>query len=212
MAARSDGYGEDLAYVHHVGYGDFARLAGEALPPVLRRFGIGSGLVVDLGSGSGIWARALVDANYSVLGVEASAAMVVLARRQVPEARFVEASFLDVQLPSCDAVTSIGEVFSYAFDRRNGRAALATLFRRVHDALRPGGVFVFDVGRPGRLSRSAPERKWTEGPDWAIHMETRQDRARRREKRRIVVFRRVGDFYRRDEEIHRSISSTATIS
>ncbi len=130
MVARSNGYGEDLAYVHHVAYGDFARLAGEPLLAMLRRWGIISGLIVDLGSGSGIWARRLVDANYSVLGVDASAAMVELARRQVPEARFVEASFVDVRLPLCDAVTAMGEVLSYAFDRRNGRAALGKLFQR----------------------------------------------------------------------------------
>jgi trans-aconitate methyltransferase len=54
------GYREDLAYIHDQGFGDFARKAAPGLLAMLRRGGIRSGLVVDLGCGPGHWARELL--------------------------------------------------------------------------------------------------------------------------------------------------------
>jgi len=63
----------------------------------------------------------------------------------------VNASLLRVALPACDAVASIGECLNYAFDRKAGKTELAALFARVNRALRPGGVFIFDVAEPLRI-------------------------------------------------------------
>ena len=69
------GYKKDLAYIHDVGFGDFAKNSAPGLLEIMRRAEINDGLVVDLGCGSGIWARELVDAGYDagipVLGVTA---------------------------------------------------------------------------------------------------------------------------------------------
>ena len=92
-------YGPDLAHVHDVGWGDFARRATPGLLEMLRRGGIGGGLVVDLGCGSGIWARALVDEGFDVLGVDISTDMLEIARERVPEAAFAHASLVDAEYP-----------------------------------------------------------------------------------------------------------------
>jgi len=84
------GYKDDLAYIHDVGFGDFAKKAAPGLLKILRRSGITKGLVVDLGCGSGIWAHELGEAGYKVLGVDISAAMLKLARKKVPQARFLK--------------------------------------------------------------------------------------------------------------------------
>lgn len=189
-------YGDDLAYVHDTGYGDFARKAAPGVLALLRDAGVTGGLVADLGCGSGIWARRLLDAGYEVLGVDVSAAMLDLARLRVPQATFVEASFLDVDLPPCAAVTALGECFNYAFDPRVDRAALRRYFERVAAALRPGGVLVFDVIEPGlRLGRT-----FGAGEDWATLVELSADPPLL--VRDITAFRRVGDLYRRSEERH----------
>ena len=94
-------YSSDLAYIHDVGFGDFARSAAQGLLSLLRRSGIRDGLVVDLGCGSGIWARELLRAGYQVLGVDISPAMTALARKNASGAKFVTGSFLDVKLPTC---------------------------------------------------------------------------------------------------------------
>lgn len=120
------GYKDDLAYIHDVGFGDFAKQAAPGLLKILRQRGIAKGLVVDLGCGSGIWAHGLMKAGYEVLGVDISAAMIRLARKRAPQARFVKKSFLKMRLPQCAAVTAIGECFNYLFDKNNNPK---TLFR-----------------------------------------------------------------------------------
>src|SRR5689334_16023148 len=113
------GYSEDLAYIHDAGYGDFARGAAPAALKTLRARGIATGLVVDLGCGSGIWAQALLAAGYDVLGIDISPTMIRLARRKAPGARFLTGSLFSMSLPACAAVTAMGECVNYAFDRRN---------------------------------------------------------------------------------------------
>src|SRR5207249_3837277 len=91
----ADGYGSDLAYIHDTGFGAFARRAAPHLLTLLRRTARRGGLVVDLGCGSGIWARELCHAGYEVLGIDQSEAMIGLARARAPRAEFLTASFLD---------------------------------------------------------------------------------------------------------------------
>lgn len=180
-------YNTDLAYIHDVAHTDFARDAAPGLLAILRKHGIRKGTVVDLGCGSGVWARELVDAGYDVLGIDISAAMIALARKRVPEATFRAGSFLHSALPPCDAVTSLGECFNYLFDRGNGPAALRKLFKRIHTALRPGGVLVFDIAEPGR--GTPPRTIFREGKDWAMVAAIAEDAKRKRLTRRIATFR-----------------------
>jgi SAM-dependent methyltransferase len=191
-------YARDLAHVHDAGFGDFARDAAPGLLRRLRRGGIRDGLVVDLGCGSGIWARALLDAGYDVLGVDVSADLLALARARAPGARFVRGSAYDVDLPPCTAVTALGEVLNYGAPPH----ALPRMFRRIHAALRPGGMFVFDLVGPGRAG-ARPRRTWHEGDGWLLCVETSEDRKRCELTRRITVFRRSGRSWRRSEEVHR---------
>jgi SAM-dependent methyltransferase len=196
-------YDRDLAYIHDTGFTGFARKAAPGLLRLLRQNHILGGRVVDAGCGSGVWARELSERGYEALGIDISVNMIRLARRQAPAAKFQVGSLLSAELPPCDAVTSIGECVNYAFDRRSGKKGLAQFFHRVHRALRPGGVFVFDIVEPGVVAEGTPQRRFLEGPDWAILLEVREDGRRKTLTRRIASFRRMGKLYRRSEEIHR---------
>jgi SAM-dependent methyltransferase len=197
------GYQEDLAYIHDVGFGNFARQAAPAVLDLLRTCGFTNGLVVDLGCGSGLLAAELVRAGYDVLGVDYSAALLKIARQRVPEARFRRASFLDVNLPACVAVTALGEIFNFLFDVQNSRAALEAFFGRVYQALQPGGLFLFDVAAPGRLGGPGKHHRNAQGEDWAVQVQAEEDPERLILTRHITSFRRVGTLYRRSEEVHR---------
>ena len=107
-------YDEDLAWIHDVGYGSFARDAAPGVLEVLRDRGAKT--VVDIGCGSGIWARQLVDAGMQVVGVDLSPAMIKLARRRVPEAKFQVASWRDYRPAPADAFTALGEVLGQRAD------------------------------------------------------------------------------------------------
>jgi len=198
----SDAYGSDLTYIHDTGHGDLARAAAQTVIAALRRAGREGGRVVDLGCGSGIFARALLDAGFEVTGFDLSAAMIETGRRRAPEAHLVVGSFLDAEIPPCIAVTAIGECFSYLFDEKVAGAALDRLFERVHRALEPRGIFLFDVASPGRLRGASPQRYWREGEDWTVLIEADEDAPARRLSRSITTFRRTGESWRRGHETH----------
>jgi SAM-dependent methyltransferase len=195
-----DAYKADLAYIHDAGHTAFARGAAPFLLATLTRAGLSSGLVIDLGCGSGVWARELIDAGYSVLGIDISPAMIELARARAPEGEFRVGSLLKMQLPPCVAVTSLGECFNYLFDPVNSKKQLTQLFRRVRDALQTGGLFIFDVAEPGR--GAGPPTHYREGDDWAVAVQMEEDRRTRRLTRRITSYRQVGELFRRDKETH----------
>ena len=197
-------YKEDLAYIHDVGFGDYALGSAPGILQTLDRNAIRGGLVVDLGCGSGLWAGELTRAAYRVLGIDISGQMIEIARTRVPEAEFRVASVFEADLPACSAVTSIGEVLNYLFDPDNdGRQALARLFRNIYGALNPGGVFIFDIAEPGQIPRGAATKGFTEGEGWVVLLEKEEDPELGTLTRRITSFRRVGDHYRRDHEVHR---------
>ncbi|HVR29001.1 MAG TPA: class I SAM-dependent methyltransferase [Thermoanaerobaculia bacterium] len=195
-------YGDDLTYVHDVGHGDLARAAAQTLVELLRRSGRARGRVVDLGCGSGILARGALDAGYEVTGVDISEAMIAAARERAPEADLRVGSYLDAEIPSCVAVTAIGECFSYLFDQRLAGAGLDRLLERIHRALEPRGLLLFDVAAPGRVRGKSPQRSWQEGADWAVLVEVDEDVATRRLTRAITTFRASGGTWRRDHEVH----------
>jgi SAM-dependent methyltransferase len=198
---EASAYDTDLAYIHDQGYGGFARGSAPGLLDHLRLAGITNGRIVDLGCGSGIWARKLVDAGYQVVGVDFSAAMIEIARERVPEAEFHVGSFLQFSIPPCRAVTALGEVFNYLFDADNSLRSLQVVCKHAFDALSPGGLLIFDVAEPGRCRGRTQAFK--EGEDWTCLVEVQHDESNQQLTRRIVTFRRIGDAYRRHEETHR---------
>lgn len=194
-------YGEDLAYIHDVGHAEFALSSAPGILEILDRSGIRDSLVVDLGCGSGLWARELVDAGYRVLGIDISEAMIEIASRRVPEAEFRVGSVFDADIPPCGAVTAVSEVLNYLFDEE--ASGLTPLFRRVFEALVSGGVFVFDALGPGQVPDGTTARGFRVGEDWAVLSEREEDSERGTMERRIVSFRKVGEHYRRSDEVHR---------
>lgn len=196
-------YGEDLAYIHNVGHGGFAAESAPGLIEILSRSGTTDGRVVDLGCGSGLWAAELCRAGYEVVGIDFSAAMLAIARKRAPKARFHRGSFLSFQLPRSGAITSIGECLSYGFDTKAGKKELFRFFRRAYEALRSGGVFVFDLLTTRRAPSAEPRLGHRVGKDWAVLVRREYDANGTKLTRPITSFRKVGKLYRRTEEVHR---------
>jgi len=185
-------YGPDLAHVHDVAFGGWAREAAPFVLARLREAEIEDGLVIDLGCGSGIWAAELLSAGYEVVGVDASAEMLALARSRAPDAELRQGSLHDVRLPPCAAITAIGECVNYF-----GPPSLELLFRRAHAALEPDGLLVFDAAAPGREPQLR-RRARHEGKGWVMGLEVSEDREARTLSRRISL---VCDG-RSSEEVH----------
>ncbi len=194
-------YDRDLAYIHHQGFSDFARNAAPAVIALLHAAGIDRGLVIDLGCGSGVLARELVEHGFDVFGVDISAEMIALAREHVPGATFVAGSLHEVDLPPCAAITAIGEPFTYA-----DGDALRRTFARCAAALPAGGLLLFDVIEhlEGAEMRY---RNWSaEGDDWMIAVDVEEEG--RQIRRRMWMYRAEGELYRRTSEVHHAWTFT----
>jgi len=191
-------YATDLAYVHDARFGDLARRAAPEIVRLLRARGTRRGHLVEVGCGSGISARHFAASGYQVTGIDRSAAMIRLARQRAPRARFRLAAIERSRLPACDGVIAIGEIVSYL---PGGVPALRRFFRRVHEALRPGGIFIFDFIESAAGRTYAAKSFGTD--DWTLGARATFDPLRSTLTRRIVVARRVGRRVRRATEIHR---------
>jgi ubiquinone/menaquinone biosynthesis C-methylase UbiE len=102
--------------------------------------------VADLGCGAGIPCTRLLSERHSVLGVDVSAAQLVLATQNVPAAQFVKGDFACLELPaaSLDAVTAFYSLTHVP------RVLHAELFRRIASWLRPGGYLLVTLSATGQ--------------------------------------------------------------
>ena len=201
-------YGADLAYVHHAGFSEYAR---RTAPEIARLLAAGRlfsrqarrGLpVIEFGSGGGTTARYLSSRGFDVLGFDQSAAMVRLARRTAPLARFAAGSLTRTPLPRCGAIIALGEVVNYLGDRHTAAAHDRRLFRffdRAARALEPGGLLLFDFMESARhRTFDASARS---GHDWAVVASARAEGAML--TRRITTVRNVSGRLRLSQETHR---------
>jgi len=195
----NDYYQKDLAYIHDVGFSNFALQATAAIIKIIHDSNIRSGLIVDLGCGSGLSAQKFIEANYRVLGIDISQAMIEIARKRVPEAEFKVQSLFKTEIPKCNVVTSISECLNYLFDEENNSLTLAKLCDRVYRSLLPGGIFIFDILTPFTTKKT---QRFTEGKDWIVMVEKQEDREAKTLSRRIITFRKVGKVYQRNDETH----------
>jgi SAM-dependent methyltransferase len=113
-------------------------------PAVLELAGEVAGLrVLDAGCGPGLYAEALLDGGAEVLGFDASAAMVELARARVGDRAEIRVARLDEPLPYDDDVDLVvcALAIHYVADRH-------AAFAELHRVLRPGGAAVVSTQHP----------------------------------------------------------------
>jgi SAM-dependent methyltransferase len=200
-------YADDLAYVHDAGFSDHARRMAPEVARLLRqRFGGVRGhtppLVVEFGCGGGRLAADLVERGYRVFGVDQSAAMIRIARRAAPRARFTVGTLSRTAIPRCAAVVVVGEVVNYLGASATAAAHDAQLrrfFAHAARALTPGGFLLFDFMTSARGRTFAAKRR--AGRDWGIV--ARADVNADILTRRMTTVRRVGGSLRSADETHR---------
>jgi SAM-dependent methyltransferase len=196
-------YRPDLARIHHEGFGFHADAVAPGILEILAPVRARGGLVLEIGCGSGLLTKHLVDAGHRVLATDASPAMLELARRHVPDAGAIRLLRLpDDPVPEADAIVSVGHPLSYLDDEDQLDRALAALAR----ALRPGGILAFDLCdlEWGEVRRGDPPRVW-EAEDWLLVTRTSVPDPHRFRRDMTVFVRRRGDSWRRDDEVHDNV-------
>ena len=136
---------------------------------------VGSGLVLDLGAGTGALSETILEAGTaSVELLDVDPEMLARARNRLMRfagrVRFSERSFLEM-LPRCDGVAA-----SLALHHVPTIGAKRTLYSRIHDALRPGGTFVnADATMPAEPA--ARESTWRAWADYMVARGVEEQRA-----------------------------------
>ena len=195
-------YRRDLALIHHLGFGFHADACAPGILQLLEPVRERGGLVLELGCGSGLLTRYLLDAGHRVVATDASPAMLDLARETAAGAELRLLTLPDDPLPEADAIVGVGHVLNYLPDAAAIERGLAAIGR----ALRPGGVLAIDLCdlEWARERAGAPPRGWV-GEDWALVTEFSVP-APERFVRQMATFVREDDgSWRRDDERHDNV-------
>lgn len=194
-------YDTDLAYVHDTGYGNFARKAAKMIKNLFNQEFQEKGLIIDLGCGSGIVAKELLEDGFKILGIDKSEALIQIAKNRAPKGKFEVGSFFESSFPKCMGVISTSECLNYATNGENENN-LKKLFKNVFAALQKDGLFVFDMIESGTAKG---EKYIVEKDDWTMFLHTWEDHEKNILTRDVTLFRQVEDnLYRKSKEIHKA--------
>jgi len=137
----------EFAYIYMKGdYPRFSERMATLLPAILTKFGTEARTVLDLACGEGSFAVAMAGRGYAVTGVDNSADMLRLAREKAAEAgRRIEFIEQDMRVLSFedrfDLATCWFDSLNYLLETDD----ILACYSCVHRALKPGGLFVFDM-------------------------------------------------------------------
>lgn len=152
--------------------------------------------ILDLCCGSGRMAEWLTACGFRVTGVDCSEAMLDEARRIAPGAAFVQADVCKLEPPDVfDAVIS-------TFDSLNHLPALAdlqTAFNGAFAALRPGGMFFFDMNLEEGFLEAARETYSGEDDEHLCLVRSAWDEVARSGVSKVTLFEREGELWQRSD-------------
>ena len=137
----------DFAHLYQKGdYPRFSERMAVLLPPILKKFGSEPRAVLDLACGEGSFAVAMAGRGYAVTGIDRSIDMLKLAREKATEAdywiEFLEQDMRALSLEGrFDLVTCWFDSLNYLLSIKD----LKSCYAGVHEALNPGGLFIFDM-------------------------------------------------------------------
>lgn len=113
------------------------------LTGLLKEYGIGGGLVLDLGCGTGKMTRLLAGAGYDMIGVDSSEEMLSIARSAPGRGiLYLLQDMCEFELfGTVRAVVSVCDSLNYLLEEEE----LRQVFSLVNNYLDPGGIFIFDL-------------------------------------------------------------------
>jgi SAM-dependent methyltransferase len=196
-------YRRDLAYVFDQGYGFHAEACAPGILALLEDVRARQGLVLEIGCGSGLLTKHLVEAGHRVIATDASPAMLDLARVAVGGAEGIQTLILpDDPIPAVDAIVGIGHALNYLADAAAVRRGLVALA----DALSPGGLLAVDLcDLEWGTARQGAMAQGRVGDDWAVITKFSQPTPERFDRDLTTFVRGVDGSYRREDEHHGNV-------
>lgn len=124
-------------FMDNVPYGEWA----EYIIGLLGEYHIESGIVAELGCGTGSMTRLLYAAGYDMIGIDASLDMLEIARMKESGILYLMQDMREFELyGTVAAIVSVCDCVNYVTEPDG----LLDVFKLVNNYLDPGGIFVFD--------------------------------------------------------------------
>jgi SAM-dependent methyltransferase len=196
-------YRDDLALVHHLGFGFHAEACAPGILRILEAVRARRGLVVEIGCGSGLLTAHLVGAGLRVVATDASDAMLSLARAYAPgAAEFRRLTLPGDPMPTAEAVVGVGHALNYLDEQFEVEAALVA----IATSLIPGGVMAIDLCdlEWGAVREHHPPQVWR-SEEWALITETSVPEPNRYVRLMTTFVQEEDGTWRRDDERHDNI-------
>jgi SAM-dependent methyltransferase len=203
VSRREPYYGDDLALVHHLGFGFHAEACAPGILDLLAPLRVRDGLVLEFGCGSGLLTEKLVMAGHRVMATDASPSMLEIARDHVSDdVEFRLLTLPEDPVPEADAIVGVGHPINYLPDAESIDRAIVALGQ----ALRPGGVLAFDVcdREYGELRQNAQNVGWVD-PKWALVTQFSTPSPDRFVRDMVTFIPNVDGSWRRGDERHENV-------
>ncbi|MFV0363746.1 MAG: class I SAM-dependent DNA methyltransferase [Suipraeoptans sp.] len=171
---------------------------------ILKKNGIESGSVLDLGCGTGNMTRRLARYGYSMTGIDASAEMLDMAvadgTDDEPKIMYVMQDMRELEVPyGFDAVISTCDSVNYVLEPEE----LLDTFKLVYECLKPGGILYFDFNTEYKYKviigdtviaedRDEAGFIWDNGYDEEAHINIYD----------VSLYLKEGELYRKQKETH----------
>ena len=188
-------------------YPEFSKALANLLPEIFNRFEIpATGKLIDLACGEGSFALEMANKGWEVTGVDQSEEMLRLARRRASDSA-CQVSFSQQDMREFSLATPADLVTCW-FDSLNYLLRIEDVqsdFSRVHQALKPGGWFIFDMNTIYGLAVDWQKQKCyveQETEDLLELHQTNYDFEKRMATLRITWFIRNDLDWQKFEEIH----------
>ena len=171
---------------------------------ILTECGIGSGLVLDLGCGTGSLTECLARAGYDMIGVDSSEDMLEIAMdkrgRSGLDILYLLQDMREFELyGTVRAVVSICDSMNYILDY----ADLVQVFRLVNNYLDPGGIFIFDLNTEYKYEALMGSRTFAEDrEDGSFIWYNEYSPEDHINEYDLTLFVREGKLFRRFQETH----------
>lgn len=171
---------------------------------LLRRNRVQANTVLDLACGTGSLSVLLAEKGYRVIGADASEDMLTVAAAKAAELEenrpfFVHQTMQRLRLPQpVDAAICALDSINYVTKPED----VQKVMRRVYAALRPGGLFVFDINTPCKLRGLDGQVFLDETDDCYCVWRAQFDSGRNLCRYGMDLFRKSGSLWQRSFEEH----------
>lgn len=195
FASVYDMFMDNIPYEEWCGY----------LTSLLREYGAGEGILLDLGCGTGSLTELLAKQGYDMIGVDFSEDMLQIAMEKRVQSRlpilYLQQDMREFELyGTVRAVVSICDSMNYILEYED----LVQVFRLVNNYLDPRGVFIFDLNTEYKYREILGQSTIAEDREESSFIwDNDYDEEERINEYDLTLFiREEGELYRKYQETH----------